>query len=143
MPTTDKQSYPGLERIADQATRDNLRMLWDKQFSVDRAMRGPLVGTLDPDTKPKGLGQKDRGTRFLATDYNRIYVWDGSGWTDDPASQPARGAVHWFSPEDAPGNGWVRAQGGTSPKSTPDGRVEFTELMNISDILGLKAWVRV
>lgn len=138
-----QQAYPYIDQIKDQPTRDALRVIFEQTAHAQTMMRGPIVGTLDPDTKPRGLGVKNIGLRFLATDYNRIYVWNGSGWEDDPASQPARGAVHFFSLEDLPGNGWVRAQGDTSPRSTPDGKVEFVKVMNIPDLAGLKAWVRV
>ena len=139
----NQQAYPYIDMIKDQPTKDALRVIFEQTAHAQTMMRGPVVGTLDPDTKPRGLGMKNVGLRFLATDYNRIYVWNGSGWEDDPASQPARGAIHWFAETASPGNGWVRAQGGTAAASTPDGKVEFIDVVNVNDIVGLKAWVRV
>lgn len=136
-------TYPGIERVKDPATRDSLQLIWSRIHMADKFMKGPIRGTLDPDTKPRGLKVGDTGTRFFAFDYNRVYVWDGAGWADEPGQQPARGGVLWLAEGESPGNGWVRATGATAQVSTPDGKVSFQQVKNVSDIVGQKAWVRV
>lgn len=76
----------------------------------------PLDGTLP--IGPLGLGAQDVGFRYHSTDFDRLYVWTGSGWTDVPG-QPERGLYAPF--DTVPGTGWFKADGSLVTGSTATG----------------------
>lgn len=138
----NQPAYPGIERITDPAIKDAVRLTQSMVHQTDRIMKG-VIGTLNPDTKPtKTLKVSDAGLRFLATDYNREFLWDGAKWTDAPGTQ-ARNSIVFMPLNESPGNGWARATGADAPRSTPDGRIERFQTPAIADVNGLKAWVRL
>lgn len=66
-----------------------------------------------------GLVTADAGYLFYATDYDRVYRWDGAAWEDAPG-QPARFAICWFdtTPDTA---GWEMCDGAAVTRSTTSG----------------------
>ncbi len=66
-----------------------------------------------------GLASEDEGYLFDATDYDRVYRWNGSAYADAPG-QPARYGITLY--DGAPDtNGWALCDGATVDVSQPDG----------------------
>ncbi len=78
---------------------------------------GPASGTLG--AIPGALGLNDAGFVYYATDFDREYVWTGSGWVDGDG-QEARFQIVWF-PQAPEVNGWQICDGSTVTRSTAGG----------------------
>lgn len=78
-------------------------------------------------TLPVGLTANDVGFLANATDFDRLYVWTGSAWTDAPG-QPKRG-LQFFS--GSPGTGWHICDGTVVTISTIGGGTSSFTLPNL------------
>ena len=146
------ESYPGLQAVANSPDAPTLatsaamalRILWDRLYQVSTLAKGPTLGTLSADTKPTGLGQKDAGFRFFATDFNREYQWSGSAWADAP-SAATRFLVGFFpqAQQPEPGIGWSRCSGASVFRSTSVGLTIYYNTPVIPDLTGMRAWIRL
>lgn len=136
------QNYAGLQQIQDRATHEAVRILHDRINSLSTTVRGPQEGTINPDQKPRGLTRSDAGFIFHATDFNRNYRWNGSGWEDAPGA-PSRNSVLFFVNDPVPPTGWVQCNGDRALRSTPEGRTEVFQAPLVSDREGQQAWIRV
>jgi len=142
MPGQKQDSYPGLPAIADPGTQTAIRTLYDIARALQDNARGPIVGTISPDTKPKTLKESDQGRLFHATDYDRVFVWGGKKWADAPG-QPRRQSIAFFPPTFDPGPGWAQCDGSTTKISTPEGRTETLALPVVGDVNGQSAFMRL
>lgn len=137
-------TYPGLSQVADSGAQSAIRLVWDRIGLLVLSTTTPTSGTLNPDTKPTGLGPKDAGRIFLATDYNRRYRWTGTAWEDDPAA-PTRYQISFFlagsTPQ--PTTGWVACDGTTVNASTAAGATESFTTPIIPVLYGQTAWIRL
>lgn len=137
-------TYPGLAQVADSGAQAAIRLVWDRIGAVSLSTMAPTTGTLNPDTKPTGLGPKDSGRIFLSTDYNRRYRWTGTSWEDDP-SAPTRYQITYFlagkTPE--PATGWVACDGTTVNASTALAGTEAFTTPIIPALNGQTAWIRL
>ncbi len=80
--------------------------------------------------KPSDLGVYDRGFEFEASDFDRIFEWNGTGWQDLPGQTPR--SVHEFL--SAPGTGYHLCDGTTNVRiSQSDGS---TILVNLPNLIG-------
>lgn len=134
-------AFPGLEAIKDQPTKQAVRLIWERIAVIETLAKGPTEGTLSPDTKPANLSLVDAGTLFFSTDFNRMYRWTGSSWTDD-ATAPARFDVSFFASPPEPAVGWLRCDGRSGNRSTSTGGIAFYETPVIPVLYGLLAYIR-
>lgn len=140
--STNRDAYPGLHGFTDQNQRLAVRTLFDLLRKLQSGAAGPIEGTLDPDTRPRKLGQNDRGLLFHAQDFDRVYYWSGTAWVDAPGS-PTRFHQALFPANDPPGAGWAACDGSTVRASTPEGRTVAYKLPALSPSSGLAAYLRL
>lgn len=133
-----RSGFPGLELIRDEQVKNALRLIWDQLHLTNRQ---PIVGTLNPDQRPI-LGQQQTGQLFLASDFRREYVWNGTGW-QDVLGAPERRRISFFNGIPSPQTGWLRCDGSQGSISTADGRTEFYKAPIVPDLNGQHAWVRL
>jgi hypothetical protein len=140
--TSNQQAYPYVSQIQDTTTRLAFQAVWNQLNALGSQAKGPVVGTLNPDTRPTGLGQKDEGTLFWSTDFNRLYTWTGSGW-EDFVGEPQRGMIAFFP--NAPDNsaGWAPCIGGTASGSTASGTVVQVQVPGLPQYTGMNPWMRL
>lgn len=134
-------SYPGLSEIKDSVVARAVRLLWDTLYKVEVLAKGPTEGTLSPDTKPR-LGSGDVGSLFFATDFNRLYRWTGSTWTDD-STAPPRFQISFFASSPEPVTGWVPCDGRSTIRSTSSGGTAYFTVPVTPSLEGNSAWLRV
>jgi hypothetical protein len=77
------------------------------------------------------LGANDAGFRANATDFDRVYVWSGSAWTDAPG-QPTRGTIAYFTSQWGGATGWSLCDGSTVNVSKSDGSTTPVTLPNLT-----------
>ncbi len=84
-----------------------------------------MRGTLSPDLKPT-LTANDAGFLFLATDFDRIYRYDGSGWSDLEGG-PQRDLIAFFRIQ-PPSGAWQVCDGtaGVAISTAAGGTATFT-----------------
>lgn len=132
--------YALLPGIADPAVQQALKTIFDNLQTINSQSQGPVTGTLSPDTKPKLL-QNQKGVLFYATDFNRVFKWNGTTWEDAPA-QDARNRSSYFDPQVNPGKGWVPADGNSALISTTDGGTRVFRTPLLPNMNAQKAWIR-
>ena len=137
----NNQTYPELNNIKDPAAARVIRTTFDILRNLQDNAKGPSEGTINPDTKPR-YGAQDVGRLFYATDFNRIFKWTGTSWTDAPG-QDTRGRVSFFPPNTNPGVGWARCNSNNVFSSTPLGNVTKINVGNYPTTNGLIAWIRL
>jgi hypothetical protein len=79
---------------------------------------GPAAGTIANITT--GLTADDVGYLYNATDYNRVYRWNGSAWEDAPGAESRGKIVHFIGAPD-PIAGWALCDGAGATSSTSTG----------------------
>lgn len=62
--------------------------------------------TLYPDTRPTGLGDGNIGAYLYATDFDRLYLWNGTGWEDAPGQPERRVVAMWLNTTATIPTGW-------------------------------------
>jgi hypothetical protein len=77
----------------------------------------PLAGTLPIGAL--GLGGNDTNFEYYSTDYDRLYLWNGSNWVDAPG-EPTRHMIAYFDITSAP-TGWAICNGVAGNISKSDG----------------------
>lgn len=135
-------SYPDLGRVTDEPTRSAIKWAVDRVGALMTLVRGPESGTLNPDQRPPNLGATDVGRKFYSTDFNRVFRWNGTIWTDDPSSD-ARYLIAFFLTTPEPGVGWAQCNGNMVARSTSDGRVQAFVTPSVPPYAGLTAFIRV
>lgn len=137
-------TYPGVDQVQDPNAKMSLRLLWDRVRRLEVFAKGPLIGTLNPDTKPVNLSSKDTGQHFYASDFNRTFQWTGSVWVDDNDS-PARFQIAFFFENAGPDPqaGWALCNGGTVLRSTSSGSTRAFTTPVIPPYNGQVAWMRL
>jgi len=91
----------------------------------------PLAVTLAPSTLPSDLTLTDAGFVVSATDFNRVYQWTGSAWTDAPGAD-ARFGITFFSAAPSPAAGWQICDGATVNRSTAAAGVTGITVPNLT-----------
>lgn len=142
MADSNQDSYPGLSGIQDPHIRLAVRTAFDLIRKLQGSAAGPIEGTLDPDTRPRKLGTNDRGLLFHATDFDRVFMWTGSAWTDAPGA-PRRFQQLLFPVGDPPEAGWAACDGSTVKASTPTGLTVAYRLPVVAPTNGLAAYLRL
>ncbi len=128
-------------RSSDPIIREFAKVTWDRINALSSQIRGPVVGTISPDNKPRNLTQADIGLIFLASDYSREYQWTGTYWTDAPGA-PSRYAISYFvQPPDT--TGWAQCDGATVRISTSSGDTQAYSTPSIPASNGLVAYMRL
>jgi hypothetical protein len=139
--TSNTQPYPGVAQVPDLATQFALRAVWDRITYLSSLVKGPITGTLTPDTKPH-LGPRDAGTIFWATDFNRIFTWNGSNWIDGPSQLP-RGTIAFYISGPDNTAGWIPCDGRGGSASTSQGTVVAFQAPALPQYTGMFPWIRV
>jgi len=81
-------------------------LLYQKQSTGWVYVAGVMTATLA--NKPTDLGTADAGVLFCASDYARVFLWNGSGWQRAPGERPTREFAYFA---EAPGTGWQLCDG--------------------------------
>jgi hypothetical protein len=136
---SNSASLPGLERITDPNLRNILQWLFEMIKANQEASRGPESGTLE--AIPKHLKLNDNGRIYQATDYDRLYRWNGATWVDAGGQIPRR-TVAYFPTGHTP-VGWARCNGGPVLESTSDGRRVNFQPPTIETLNTLIPWIRI
>lgn len=103
----------------DRAAFYRVRAQGANSFWTYMLQGSPFRVTLSPDAKPTGLTTEDENFLIHATDYDRIYRWNGAAWVDAPGQQPRR-MIQYFDTATA-AQGWALCNGGVTNISTPAG----------------------
>lgn len=138
---SNTQPYPGVAQIQDINTQFALRAVWDRITYLSTFVRGPIIGTLNPDTKPH-LGPNDVGTLFWSTDFNRLFSWAGGNWQDGPGQMP-RGVIAFFPAGPDNSAGWIPCDGRGGNASTSQGTVVSFQAPGLPQYTGMFPWIRV
>lgn len=125
--------------VADKTIQLALRILHDLRRILERKTL-PQRGTLNPDQRPSNVNPLQAGVLFYATDFDRVFRWNGSTWEDAPG-QPARGMVAFFLVD--PGTGWAACDGGVLNMTNSAGEVVGGVAPVVEALSGLSPWVRL
>lgn len=136
----DAQTYPGVGQVQETNTQIALRLVHDL-LRMLQLKSVPTRGTLSPDQRPT-LEPMRRGFLFWASDFDRVFLWNGLSWQDAPG-QPARGSVSWFPAGIPPGPGWALCDGRSSQITASDGTVRGFSAPVVDQQNGLQAWIRL
>jgi Phage Tail Collar Domain len=135
-------AMPYVAQIQDSTTRLALQAVWNQLNYLGGQVHGPVVGTLSPDQRPTGLGAGDAGTLFWSTDYNRLFTWTGTAWTDF-VGQLQRGTIAFFPNAPDNPNGWALCNGQTVNVSTSSGMTTTTQVPTLPQYTGMNPYIRL
>jgi len=135
-------ALPYVGQIQDSTTRLALQAIWNQLNYLGGQVHGPVVGTLSPDQRPANLGAKDVGTLFWSTDFNRLYTWTGSNWTDF-VGQAQRGMIGFFPTQPDNPAGWALCNGQTVSASTAGGTTTLGQVPTLPQYTGMNPWIRL
>lgn len=130
---------PGLDKIKDPHIRETIRLIGDILNATKEAAQGPQSGLLS--AIPTRLSANEIGKVYHATDYDRLFRWNGTSWGDVPGQTP-RGTVSYFPAGSTP-TGWARCGGGPVRTSLANAQTKQFTPPTIANINSLIAWIRL